>query len=141
MVLQDTCSGGVSLHLVTSSSLSCVCFTEYLENMTIGEDTEDAYPYNGKQGTCKFMPKGVGSTIAGHVDVPEGDEEACESSPPLCRMQLCQCFWLCCVKMGVVMSCVRTAPVFTSSHVMREDLVMHMPHMNIFTHAYMMFVP
>jgi len=41
-----------------------------------GVDTEKSYPYEGRDGKCRFNPKNVGATCTGHVDIDEGDEEA-----------------------------------------------------------------
>lgn len=41
-----------------------------------GIDTEESYPYTGKDGTCKYNPGNVGATVTGYTDIPEGDEEA-----------------------------------------------------------------
>lgn len=41
-----------------------------------GLDTEEAYPYTGRDGSCKFNPDKVGATVTGHVDVKTGDEAA-----------------------------------------------------------------
>ncbi|XP_063039883.1 procathepsin L-like [Engraulis encrasicolus] len=41
-----------------------------------GIDTEDAYPYEGKDSDCRFDPSGVGAKCDGYVTVPHGDELA-----------------------------------------------------------------
>lgn len=41
-----------------------------------GIDTEEAYPYTGADGTCKFDANSLGATVTGHVDVKSGDETA-----------------------------------------------------------------
>uniref|UniRef100_A0A0N5A202 Cathepsin L-like n=1 Tax=Parastrongyloides trichosuri TaxID=131310 RepID=A0A0N5A202_PARTI len=41
-----------------------------------GVDTEEAYPYKGKEGKCHFTKSAIGATDIGYVDLPEGDEEA-----------------------------------------------------------------
>ncbi|XP_031436423.1 procathepsin L-like [Clupea harengus] len=42
-----------------------------------GIDTEAYYPYEGKDGSCRFNPSGVGATCSGYSDVtPSGDESA-----------------------------------------------------------------
>jgi len=40
-----------------------------------GIDTEDSYPYEGEDETCKFKSRDVGATDIGFVDIPEGNEE------------------------------------------------------------------
>lgn len=40
-----------------------------------GIDTEQSYPYEGHDDTCRFQAKNVGATDKGFVDLPEGDEE------------------------------------------------------------------
>nr|UCK81521.1 cathepsin K [Arenicola marina] len=40
-----------------------------------GDDTEAAYPYEGKDATCRFDPSSVGATDTGYVDVTHGSEE------------------------------------------------------------------
>jgi len=41
-----------------------------------GVDTEDAYPYTGVEGQCKFKKSTIGATDTGFVDVTQGDEQA-----------------------------------------------------------------
>lgn len=41
-----------------------------------GLDTEEAYPYTGVEGQCKFKKSSVGATDTGFVDVTQGDEHA-----------------------------------------------------------------
>ncbi|KPP62034.1 cathepsin L precursor-like [Scleropages formosus] len=41
-----------------------------------GIDTEDSYPYEAEDGTCRFKPENVGATCSGYVDIPSGDENA-----------------------------------------------------------------
>jgi len=48
---------------------------EYVKSIG-GLDTEDSYPYHGKQEKCHFKKESVGSTCAGYVDIPSGDEDA-----------------------------------------------------------------
>jgi len=45
-----------------------------------GVDTEESYPYLGKQEKCHFMTKNIGSTCSGFVDVKSGDELALKSA-------------------------------------------------------------
>lgn len=41
-----------------------------------GIDTEDSYPYEARDGKCRFNPANVAATVAGFTDIPEGDEES-----------------------------------------------------------------
>jgi len=41
-----------------------------------GIDTEASYPYTAEDGKCKFNKANIGATVTGHMDIPEGDEEA-----------------------------------------------------------------
>lgn len=41
-----------------------------------GDDTEVSYPYEARDGTCRFNPSAVGATDAGFTDLPTGDEYA-----------------------------------------------------------------
>lgn len=41
-----------------------------------GDDTEEVYPYEAKDGICRFKPDGVGATDTGYTDVTQGDESA-----------------------------------------------------------------
>lgn len=41
-----------------------------------GIDTEESYPYKGKDGVCKFKSADVGATDTGFVDVKRGSEDA-----------------------------------------------------------------
>lgn len=41
-----------------------------------GIDTEASYPYEARDGHCRFKPADIGATVAGFTDVPEGDEAA-----------------------------------------------------------------
>jgi len=41
-----------------------------------GIDTEDSYPYEAKDGTCRFKSSDVGATDTGFTDIPTGDEDA-----------------------------------------------------------------
>jgi len=40
-----------------------------------GLDTEQAYPYEGTEGTCRFKRSTIGALDTGFVDLPQGDEE------------------------------------------------------------------
>ncbi|KAG8185610.1 hypothetical protein JTE90_023309 [Oedothorax gibbosus] len=46
---------------------------EYIEDNK-GIDTEELYPYKGKQGRCHYKKQAKGATDTGFVDVPSGDE-------------------------------------------------------------------
>ncbi|CAF5041157.1 unnamed protein product, partial [Rotaria sp. Silwood1] len=39
-----------------------------------GLDTEESYPYEAKDGTCRFQTKNVGANVTGYVDVKTGSE-------------------------------------------------------------------
>ena len=41
-----------------------------------GIDTEDSYPYEAEDDTCRFSKDNVGGTDTGFVDVKSGDENA-----------------------------------------------------------------
>jgi len=41
-----------------------------------GDDTEQSYPYEAKDGTCRFKSQDVGATDTGFSDIPKGDENA-----------------------------------------------------------------
>eukprot|EP00058_Branchiostoma_floridae_P026263 XP_002611753.1 hypothetical protein BRAFLDRAFT_236364 [Branchiostoma floridae] len=41
-----------------------------------GIDTEDSYPYEARDGKCRFKPADVGATVTGYTDISEGDEGA-----------------------------------------------------------------
>jgi cathepsin L len=45
-----------------------------------GIDTESSYPYEAKDGTCRFKKANVGATDTGYVDVPKGDEDALKNA-------------------------------------------------------------
>ncbi|CAD6184471.1 unnamed protein product [Caenorhabditis auriculariae] len=47
---------------------------EYIKDNK-GVDTEDSYPYKGRDMKCHFNKKTIGADDAGYVDLPEGDEE------------------------------------------------------------------
>jgi len=40
-----------------------------------GIDTETSYPYEGKEGKCRYKKQNNGATDTGFVDVPQGDEQ------------------------------------------------------------------
>jgi len=39
-----------------------------------GIDTETSYPYEGKEGRCRYNKRAIGATDSGFVDVPAGSE-------------------------------------------------------------------
>ncbi len=41
-----------------------------------GIDTEQSYPYEGQDDTCRYTKKNKGAWDVGFVDVPQGDEKA-----------------------------------------------------------------
>ena len=41
-----------------------------------GLDTEESYPYKGRDDKCHFNKDTVGATLSGYVDVKTGDENA-----------------------------------------------------------------
>jgi len=45
-----------------------------------GIDTEASYPYETKQGTCRFKAASIGSTISGYTDVASGSEPGLQSA-------------------------------------------------------------
>ncbi len=40
-----------------------------------GIDTEESYPYEGRDGQCRFNKNNVGATVSGFVDIKSGSEE------------------------------------------------------------------
>ncbi|KIH42437.1 papain family cysteine protease, partial [Ancylostoma duodenale] len=48
---------------------------EYIKD-NHGIDTEESYPYVGRDMKCHFKKKDIGAVDNGYVDLPEGDEEA-----------------------------------------------------------------
>lgn len=48
---------------------------QYIEDNK-GDDTEDSYPYEAKDGVCRFKKDSVGATDTGYTDVTQGDESA-----------------------------------------------------------------
>ncbi|XP_062378390.1 procathepsin L-like [Sardina pilchardus] len=45
-----------------------------------GIDTEESYPYEAKDGKCRFKPDSVGATCTGFVDITSGDENALQKA-------------------------------------------------------------
>ncbi|KAF5895650.1 cathepsin L1-like, partial [Clarias magur] len=45
-----------------------------------GIDTEDSYPYEGRDWYCRFNPATVGATCTGYVFVRSGDEKALQEA-------------------------------------------------------------
>lgn len=45
-----------------------------------GIDTEQSYPYEAVDDTCKFASKNIGATIKSYVDIPTGDENALQNA-------------------------------------------------------------
>lgn len=45
-----------------------------------GIDTEESYPYVGKNGQCHFSAADVGATVTGFTDLPKGDENAMKNA-------------------------------------------------------------
>merc|ERR1712117_96717 len=41
-----------------------------------GIDTEESYPYEGEDDTCRYNKRNRGATDIGFVDIPQGDENA-----------------------------------------------------------------
>jgi len=41
-----------------------------------GIDTEDSYPYEARDGKCRFKKENIGATVTGFTDIPQGDESA-----------------------------------------------------------------
>lgn len=40
-----------------------------------GIDTEQSYPYEGKEGKCRYQKRNTGATDTGFVDIPQGSEQ------------------------------------------------------------------
>jgi len=45
-----------------------------------GIDTEESYPYEGKNGQCRFKTSTVGATDTGFTDIASGDEDALKTA-------------------------------------------------------------
>jgi cathepsin L len=44
-----------------------------------GIDTEESYPYEGRDGSCRYNPDNVGATVSGYVDVPPTESKLQEA--------------------------------------------------------------
>ncbi|XP_071222724.1 cathepsin L.1 isoform X2 [Salvelinus alpinus] len=54
---------------------------EYIKSLAPGGvDTEDSYPYQAEDKTCRYKPDSVGATCSGFVDVTSGDEKALQQA-------------------------------------------------------------
>ncbi|XP_010877873.1 cathepsin L1 [Esox lucius] len=50
---------------------------DYIKSLAPGGvDTEDSYPYQAEDETCRYKPDSVGATCTGYVDIASGDETA-----------------------------------------------------------------
>jgi len=47
---------------------------------TRGLDTESSYPYEARQGQCRYKPANSGGTISGFRDIPAGSESALQNA-------------------------------------------------------------
>ncbi|KAJ3647178.1 hypothetical protein Zmor_024711 [Zophobas morio] len=45
-----------------------------------GIDIESAYPYEARDGPCRFLPEAVGAQCTGYVDIAPGDEKGLEAA-------------------------------------------------------------
>ncbi len=45
-----------------------------------GDDTESSYPYEMRQGKCRFNPNYVGATIRSYADISRGSESSLKSA-------------------------------------------------------------
>ncbi|KAL4624174.1 cathepsin L1-like [Arapaima gigas] len=45
-----------------------------------GIDTEESYPYEARDGKCRFKPENIGATCSGYVDITSGDESALQEA-------------------------------------------------------------
>lgn len=52
---------------------------QYIQNNG-GIDTEDSYPYEAINTTCRFSADNIGATVTGYVDVTSGDENALQQA-------------------------------------------------------------
>lgn len=59
----DGCNGGLMDNAFQYIKINC------------GIDTEAKYPYESKEGKCRYKKKNVGAIDTGYVDIPQGDEQ------------------------------------------------------------------
>ncbi|XP_052085050.1 procathepsin L-like [Mytilus californianus] len=52
---------------------------QYIKNNN-GIDTESSYPYEGRNGSCRFQKSDVGATVTGFTIIKKGDEQALQSA-------------------------------------------------------------
>ncbi|KAJ8289483.1 hypothetical protein GJAV_G00001810 [Gymnothorax javanicus] len=45
-----------------------------------GIDTEESYPYEAKDGECRFKPESIGATCTGYVNIPSMNEAALQEA-------------------------------------------------------------
>ncbi|XP_046712649.1 digestive cysteine proteinase 2-like [Silurus meridionalis] len=45
-----------------------------------GLDTENSYPYEARDGVCRYNPSTVGATCSGYVDIMSGNENALQEA-------------------------------------------------------------
>ncbi|CAG0892787.1 unnamed protein product [Darwinula stevensoni] len=45
-----------------------------------GIDTEESYPYEGKDGICRYNPSTQGANVTGYVVLPKGDEDTLQKA-------------------------------------------------------------
>ncbi|XP_028675291.1 procathepsin L-like [Erpetoichthys calabaricus] len=45
-----------------------------------GVDTEESYPYEARDGACRFNPNTIGATCSGYVAIPSGNEKALQTA-------------------------------------------------------------
>jgi hypothetical protein len=48
----------------------------YVQNVSLGVDTDTSYPYTAKTGQCMFNEANIAGTCSGHFDVARNDENA-----------------------------------------------------------------
>lgn len=71
------CSGGKYGNQGCNGGLMDAAFKYIKENG--GIDTEESYPYEAKDGECRFNPSNVGATVSGYTDVPPGEDKLQEA--------------------------------------------------------------
>ena len=52
---------------------------EYIKNNG-GQDTEESYPYEGKDGKCRYKESNIGAKDIGYKTIQPGDENALKSA-------------------------------------------------------------